>query len=116
MMLFKNTSRRVILMASVATAGIGLGWLAWSTASAIPEKNNRTDSLFIPSEKNKAISFGEARAKLNGLVQEELDLSQKEFGFEYTPEDRARISGEVWDAAQLELNRRFRPIEQPKIN
>jgi len=115
--MFPNlTSRRILLMASATTAGIGLGWLTWSSSSAVPEKIDRSDALFIPNANNKQISFGDARVRLESVVKDEIELSQRDFGVKYTEEQIARIAAQIWDAAQLELIRHYKPKEQPKIN
>lgn len=113
MTLPKLTSRRIVLMASAATAGIGLGWVTWSSSRAITEID-RSDALYIPNAKNKQISFGDAKLKLENVVKDEIELSQKDFGVKYTEEQIARIAAQIWDAAQLDLIRYYKPKEQPK--
>jgi hypothetical protein len=89
-----------------------VGWTAWPSFGIAPDKD---DFRFIPNPKNPPISFDRAKATLASLVQEEILNSQNEIGVRYSDEQIDQIQARIWDSAQLSLIRRFRPVEQPKL-
>lgn len=106
-------TRRALVWFSASLAGLAIIWSSMPSFGLSNVVLAKSDRRFVPDPKSPKISFGEARSSLAKLVQDEIELSQKVTGTQYSPGEVKKIHDRIWDATQLGLIQHYSPKEEP---
>jgi hypothetical protein len=93
-----GTSARKLLVASGLSAAALMG-----TTSTV-----QTQEKALP-----VISFAAAKNEFMKMIDTEIPRSQADFGVVYSAAEIERIKDHVWNKAQIELGKYYRPLETP---